>query len=191
MVTDNVYPTSCPSSFSLSLPRRPWASFSNTVARPIIGPRQVGQFRHQIKKQFQDFVLKIDPGWKNYLGTTNTTEGVPLGTLEYSENNPSLRAGPKGLCAVSTGLLLTDRTPQWGWVRLFSEKWPKLETKKISGRVQCLCGAHVHDLRWSFEKKGVAFKKWIFGQKSGFLKGAPFTVDHVPDFCVKSCENIN
>ena len=27
--------------------------------------------------------------------------------------------GPKGLCAVSTGFLLTDRAPQWGWVILF------------------------------------------------------------------------
>ena len=54
------------------------------------------------------------------------------------------------------------------------EKWSKLETKKISGRVQCLCEAHVHALRW---------------QKSGFLKHTLSMADHVPAISVKCCEN--
>ena len=60
------------------------------------------------------------------------------------------------LCAVSTGLLLTDRTAWLGRVRHFSEnyeKWPKWETKKDFERVQRLCRAHVHAHQWFFEKK--------------------------------------
>ena len=80
------------------------------------------------------------------------------------------------LCAVSTGLLLTDRTAWLGRVRHFSEnyeKWPKSETKKAfgTGPTQRLCGAHV---QWTLsmpsngllkKKTGSPWKKLNFWAK--------------------------
>ena len=70
------------------------------------------------------------------------------------------------LCAVSAGLLLTDRS---GGGKDFLAKITKnglnQKRKKISGWVQRLCGARVHTLRWSFEKNGVPLKKMDFWPK--------------------------